>query len=283
MCVLVKGKKKVIKRNDVPYTRMVEHYGEFPAVMIAPGDMELIGGGSEERRRWLDGTISLEDREYLYYLMRYEKALQQRNAELRKMDEQPNRQLLQVYDQMLLPLAEQIHARRKVFIEAFLPYFNRFHAYIAEGQEEVRLEYQSSLHTQSLAELLESNFRKDLALQRTTSGIHRDDIEFYIGGSSLKRFGSQGQQKTFLLALKLAQHQYIKEKKGFAPLLLLDDVCERLDEKRLSLLFRLIQNGGFGQVFVTDSSMARISNLLQGFAEYRIFEIEKGKVITDEV
>lgn len=284
LCVLMKGKKKLIKRNDIPYDRMVEHYGEFPAVMVAPADIELITSGSEERRKWLDSTISLIDQEYLFHLMRYEKILQQRNAELRKLaaDSHAQHSLLEVYDQMLVPLGEAIHQRRKDFIEEFLPYFQEYHVILSNGHEDVSLQYVSPLQSTAFEDLLKRSFRKDLVLQRTSAGVHKDDLEFLLFGQPLKRFGSQGQQKTFLLALKLAQFRFIRQVKGLTPLLLLDDVCERLDEERLHILFRLISNEEFGQVFVTDSSLPRLQQFLNDVdKECRFFVIENGTVIEE--
>lgn len=285
LCVLVRGRRKVIKRNDTPYKRLLEHYGEFPAVMVSPGDMELINGGSEERRRWLDSTISLHDRDYLLALMQYEKILEQRNAEIRRHETLSLSEygMLEVYDSMLTEPAQQVFEKRQAFIRDFQPWFDRFHKSICGEREQVSLRYESQLRNGYIADLLPAGLRKDMALQRTTSGVHRDDLVFEIGGNALKKFGSQGQQKTFLLALKLAQHQYTKAKKGFAPLLLLDDVCERLDEVRLETLFSLIAGADFGQVFVSDSSIQRIRHYLRHYSqeETKMFQVENGK--TDEI
>lgn len=280
LCALMRGKKKGIKRNDIAYEKLVHHYGEFPAVIVAPDDIELIMGGSEERRRWLDSTLSLLDRDYLLSLMRYEKVLQQRNAELKNLNQQesPQKSLLEVYDAMLVPLAEEIYRKRKAFMQDFLPFFDQIHKYISQENEVVQLVYESDLHQQTLAELLDKNFRREVYLQRTGSGTHKDDLVFLLNDTPLKKFGSQGQQKTFLLSLKMAQYQYVAERKGFPPLLLLDDVCERLDEQRLQTLFTLIQQPGFGQVFVTDSSLTRLQNFLgAGNQNVRYFVVDKGK------
>jgi DNA replication and repair protein RecF len=280
LCVLMRGRRKVIKRNDTPYKRLIEHYGEFPAVMVSPGDVDLIMGGSEERRRWIDSTISMHDRDYLLALIQYEKVLEQRNAEIRRYEDiSPSKYgLLEVYDSMLIEPAEEIYEKRKSFFKEFQPWFERFHKLISQEREQVSLRYESQLSQNTISELLPAGLRKDVALQRTTAGIHKDDLTFEIEGSPLKKFGSQGQQKTFLLALKLAQHQYTKAMKGFAPLLLLDDVCERLDEARLETLFSLIAQSDFGQVFVTDSSVQRIGRYLRHYnpEETKVFEVEKG-------
>lgn len=282
LCVLIKGRKKVIKRNDEPYTRLIDHYGEFPVVMVAPGDIELIQGGSEERRKWLDSVISSVNHDYLLNLLKYDKILQQRNAELRKMetgDSKPSLDLIKVYDSMIIPVAEDIFKTRTGFIADYMPYFETFYHQISGKNEEISLTYLSELQKNNLGLLLAGSIQKDLLLQRTNVGTHKDDLDFQIHGKPLKKFGSQGQQKTFLLALKLAQLQFIKTIKGQTPILLLDDVCERLDEHRLSILFRLIQEKeGSGQVFVTDTSAERVSGFMEKDTEMKIFKVEKGKL-----
>jgi DNA replication and repair protein RecF len=284
LCVLIKGRRKVIKRNDEAYAKLVDHYGAYPVVMVAPADLDLISGGSEERRKWLDSTISWIDHGYLQNLLKYDKILQQRNSVIRNAESSGNEdyeKLLKVYDEMMIPLANEIHSRRGDFIEEFLPYFSEYHKLICGENESVSLKYQSEMLHGQLEVLLANSRKKDLALLRTTSGPHRDDLEFMIGENALKRFGSQGQQKTFLLALKLAQHQYLKSKKGKTPILLLDDVSERLDEQRLSVLFRLIQQKDkFGQVFVTDTSEARLQSFLGNTAGTKVFRVENGKITT---
>src|SRR6185437_5091493 len=255
LCVLVRGRKKVIKHNHEPYTRMIDHYGVFPVVMVAPGDMELITGGSEERRKWLDSAISLLNGLYLVQLIKYDKLLQQRNAELRKIASENGNQptgLIKTYDSMMAPVANDIHEIRKKFCEDFLPFFEDYYRRISQNNEEVSFQYLSELNKGSFEQLIEHSIRKDLVLQRTNTGPHRDDLEFMIGGKPLRKFWSQGQQKTFLLALKLAERQFIKYVSGKMALLLLDDVCERLDGNRLRMLFNLVQESGLeGQVFLT--------------------------------
>jgi DNA replication and repair protein RecF len=281
MCVLMKGKRKVIKRNDTPYSRMIEHYGEFPVVMVAPVDMELILGGSEERRKWLDSTIAMANHDYLLTLVRYEKLLDQRNAELRRLAGSPMGEypLLDTFDEMLAPLGEEIVRTRREFLEGFMPYFRNYHTVLSKGYEEVGIQYLSKLLEHPFAELLKSNIRRDIYLERTGSGPHKDDLEFVISGYPLKRYGSQGQQKTFLLALKLSQYSFMQQVKGMDPLLLLDDISERLDEERLGILFQLLNEESIGQVFVTDSSAERVKRLLgEGSREARYFMIEKGEV-----
>jgi DNA replication and repair protein RecF len=279
MCALVKGRRKVIKRNDIPYSRILDHYGQFPVVVVAPVDMELISGGSEERRKWLDSAIAMTDHDYLLSLVTYEKLLAQRNATLRKMaQEGGNSQLIEVYDQMIVPHGEEIVRKRETFMEVFNPVFNELHQTLSNGYEDASIGYESRVRGNSFAQLLRQSLRKDIVLERTTIGPHKDDLEFRISEFPLKKFGSQGQQKSFLLALKLAQYQLIRHVKQTEPLLLLDDISERLDEERLKFLFGLLS--GAGQVFVTDASPGRVSQLLEGNpSERRFFVVENGSVI----
>jgi len=285
LCVLIKGRKKVIKRNEEAYSRLIDHYGVFPVVMVAPGDMELITGGSEERRKWLDSAISLLNRDYLVDLLKYDKLLQQRNAELRKQAVEPNKDsadLIRVYDQMMIPVAGKIYEARKEFSRDFQPFFEEYYQNISQKKETVSFQYLSEMHSESLENLFVRSFQKDMILQRTNVGPHRDDLEFLIGGKPLKKFGSQGQQKTFLLALKLAEREFIKSVSGQTALLLLDDVCERLDGHRLEVLFRLIQEKEpSGQVFLTDTSAERVRGYLDAGTEVQLYHVEKGKLIKD--
>jgi len=282
LCVLVKGRKKVIKRNDEPYARLIDHYGVFPVVMVAPGDMDLITGGSEERRKWLDSAISLLNKDYLVQLIRYDKILQQRNAELRRIASENGNQLselIKTYDSMLAPIAEDIHSTRVKFCLDFLPFFEDYYHRISQKNEEVSFQYLSAMQGGNYPQLLEHSVKKDLILQRTNVGPHRDDLDFLIGDKPLRKFGSQGQQKTFLLALKLAERQFIKSETGQMALLLLDDVCERLDGHRLSILFRLIQESGSeGQVFLTDTSAERVKGYVGENAMVQSFKVEKGNL-----
>ncbi len=282
LCVLIKGRKKVIKCNDEAYTRLIDHYGVFPVVMVAPGDMELITGGSEERRKWLDSAISLLNNQYLIQLIKYDKILQQRNAELRKIASENGNQpseLIGTYNAMMAPIAEDIHNTRKKFCQDFQPFFADYYHRISLKNEEVSFQYLSAMEGGNYAQMLEHSIKKDLILQRTNVGPHRDDLDFQIGGKPLRKFGSQGQQKTFLLALKLAERQFIKSETGQTALLLLDDVCERLDGHRLGILFRLIVEGDAdGQVFLTDTSAERVKTYIGENASVQSFKVEKGKL-----
>ena len=286
LCVLIKGRKKVIKRNDEPYARMIDHYGVFPVVMVAPGDMDLITGGSEERRKWLDSAISLLNNHYLVQLVKYDKVLQQRNAELRKIASENGNQpseLIRTYDSMMAPIAEDIHDTRKKFCQDFMPFFEDYYHRISQNNEEVSFQYLSEMNHENFTQLLGNSIKKDLVLQRTNVGPHRDDLEFLIAGKPLRKFGSQGQQKTFLLALKLAERQFIKSVSGQMALLLLDDVCERLDGQRLGILFSLIQeNGAEGQVFLTDTSLERVRSYVAETGVMQSFKVKNGKLRKEE-
>lgn len=277
----VRGRKKVIKKNQVAVPRMTEHYGRYPVVMVTPYDVDLITGGSETRRKFMDAAISQDDKAYMQLLSQYERALQQRNALLKDAEEigRLNRELLGIYDQKLHETGSLIYEVRSRFIAEFLPYFREYVKAITQGREDVSLTYQSRLHEMPLLERLKKNLQRDLALQRTSSGIHKDDLEFTIGDHPLKKFGSQGQQKSYLLALKLAEFSYIKDRKGFPPLLLLDDLFDRLDRHRVRQLISLLFHLDYGQVFITDTSLARVEEYILPVAkEVDLYHVVKGSV-----
>ncbi len=280
-CSYVAGRKKTIKKNNVNYDKMANHIGHFPNVIITPYDVKLINEGSEERRRFMDRIICQMDREYLANISQYQRSLNQRNAQLKAMAESGShdQSLLKVYNEQLIRLAEAIHQRRALFINRFNPIFNQYYAWLSGEQEEVSLAFTSHLNENDLASLLDRHFEKDLSLQRTTSGIHRDDLEFTIFGRPLKRFGSQGQQKSYLIALKLAQYELIKQHSGKPPLLLLDDIYDRLDDDRVARLIQTITQENFSQVFITDTSRERLEQVLEPYGKnLGIFEIENGNL-----
>ena len=284
-CSFVEGKKKVIKKNQVNYDKLANHIGQFPNVIITPYDVKLINEGSEERRRFLDRIISQLDPTYLANISQYQRYLNQRNAQLKSMAEsgQKDPGLLAVYDNQLTQLANAIHERRGAFLEHFNPLFNQYYAWLAGNQEEVSLAYNSQLNNEDLPSLLSQRFERDLSLQRTTAGIHRDDLEFTIFTRPLKRFGSQGQQKSYLIALKLAQYEVIKQTSGTPPILLLDDIYDRLDDNRVARLIQTITEEDFSQVFITDTSYDRLANVLASYADkLGIFEVENGGIKNPE-
>lgn len=278
-------KKKVLTRNEVPYKTLAEHIGLFPVIMFTPDDTLLAKEGSEERRRFLDTVLCQIDRPYLQNLSQYNKILQQRNALLKKWgdteggDFAETAVLLEVYDAQLVPLAAYIYAQRQAFITELSPVFNAFYAKISGAEEPVQLVYASPLHDQTMAALLVKNRDKDRILQRTSGGIHRDDLVFEMHDRSLKRFGSQGQLKSFVLSLKLAQYALLKAQNAVPPILLLDDIFDKLDEKRVENLLDLLVSERFGQIFITDTHPERMAQVLQTLAaDARLFTVSRGTV-----
>lgn len=264
-CSYMPGKKKVIKQNGIAYNKITDHIGQFPNVIITPYDVKLINEGSEERRRFLDSIISQIDKTYLHNITQYQRYLNQRNARLKEMADGGyfDSTLLEVYDDALSPLADAIYNRRKQFIASYNPVFSRYYSWLSREQESVALTYESPVAETSLANLLKQNIEKDKTLQRTSTGIHRDDLSFTLFGRSLKRFGSQGQQKSYLIALKLAQYEMLQKAKGEAPILLLDDIYDRLDDQRVARLMEVITQPPFSQVFLTDTTYERFQELFE--------------------
>lgn len=258
-----KGQKKIVKRNQKEYEKLSDHIGLFPLVMISPTDSYLITEGSDERRRFLDSIISQYDKVYLEKLILYNKVLSQRNALLKNFYEQRlfDPETLEIWNQQLIPYGNYIFEKRTEFVKRFLPIFNHYYEFISSNSENVSIEYDSQLNNSSFSDLLNDNIQRDKAAQYTTVGVHKDDLIFTLNNFPLKKFGSQGQQKTFLLALKLAQFDFLKEKTQTIPLLLLDDIYEKLDESRVTRLMELVSNNQFGQIFITDTHKERIENV----------------------
>ncbi len=278
---LKKGQKKQLKRNKKTYEKLADHIGLIPLVMISPSDSMLILEGSETRRKFLDLIISQFDRSYLDNLIQYNRALSQRNRllkkfmEIRKFDETS----LEIWDDQLIKYGKPIFDSRKSFIDAFLPLFQKLYKYISEENETVQLIYESQLESGSFEALLKSNRDRDRRLTYSSAGVHKDDLNFVIGGKPLKKFGSQGQQKTFLLALKLAQAEYLKERKKIAPILLLDDIYDKLDGNRIKKLMNFLQKEWFGQVFITDTHLERLPKLFKQWkTDYKVFNVNNGEV-----
>ena len=275
-------RKKVFERNDVPYSVLSDHIGFLPVVMIAPDDTELVKEGSEGRRRFLDNTLSQLDNNYLTNLIYYNRILEQRNSLLKKsLDEGVNKELdnlLTIYDSQLLPSAAYIFKKRKQFIQDFEPVFNEIYQKIADLRETVMIEYESQLNSENRDKDLWTNSReKDKILQRTTIGIHRDDLVFGMGDKSVKKFGSQGQLKSFVIALKLAQYEILRGVKTESPILLLDDIFDKLDENRVRNLLQLILNQSFGQIFITDTHEVRMNAILESSdTDFKVFFIDNG-------
>lgn len=274
-------RKKSILRNDIAYKKLSEHIGLLPLVFVAPDDMQLIKGSSEGRRKLMDGTLSQLNQSYLNALIRYNKILQQRNSLLKQFHERRNFNptLLETYDQQLIPLANHIHENRVAQTALLLPLLQEYYERISAGKEEVNCRYKSALNKQTFADLLRKNLPYDRAAQRTTEGIHRDDWVFEINGFPLKKYGSQGQQKSFLIALKLAIYQLIRRHKNMLPILLLDDIFDKLDEMRTTQLIETVMGEQFGQIFISDTQLERMRQIFDNFeVNPKIFKIEDGTV-----
>lgn len=274
---LKKSQKKIIKRNSKAYERFSDHIGFIPLVIISPADRDLIIEGSETRRKFIDSVISQGDKNYLNQLINYNKILQQRNALLKyfALNNTFNAQTLEVYNDQLHTYGSEIFAIRKAFLETFIPIFKTRYNAISNHQEPVHLTYKSDLFENDLKSLLKINLNKDKALQYTSVGIHKDDLSFEIDDFPIKRFGSQGQQKSFLIALKLAQFDFIKQKSGVSPILLLDDIFDKLDENRVAQIIGLVNNENFGQLFISDTHADRTEAIIkQVHQSYKIFKLK---------
>lgn len=276
-CGLKQGQKKIFKRNQKEYNRLAEHIGLLPVVMVAPVDQELITGGSEERRKFMDSIICQYDKVYLDDLSSYQKILQHRNALLKQMSRtnSVDDSSLQVWDEQLVSYAIKIYAVRQRFVNDFAPLFNRLYQTISGSAEEVNLTYDSHLLEDNFAAQLQLAFSRDRLLQYTSVGVHKDDLILTINNHPAKRFGSQGQQKSLVVALKLAQFELLKKTRGLNPILLLDDIFDKLDETRVSKLMELVSNHTFGQLFITDTNAERVLNVFNGIGtEIRNFTLK---------
>ncbi len=281
------GQKKIITHNKQPYDRLADHIGRYPAVLISPYDTDLIRQGSEERRRYFDSLQSQLDHDFLELLIQYNSLLRQRNATLKQGSGSHgfDTLYLQALDDQLAPLGESLSELRFAFLTEFLPVFQRHYEQLAEGREQVVVEYKSHLPGQNFRHLLLANERRDLALQRSTTGPHRDDFVFLMDGLPVKSFASQGQQKSFVIALKLAQFELLASRPVLTgtsiakPLLLLDDIFDRLDDKRIARLLQLVADHTFGQVFLTDTNLQRTDQALANIeGDIRRFHVQAGMV-----
>lgn len=276
ICSLKRGQKKVLKRNGKSYEKFSEHIGQLPLVIISPADRDLVTEGSDTRRKFMDGVISQQNKSYLKDLISYNKVLSQRNALLKYFA--ANRTFdalnLNVYDEQLSEYGARIYEVRKLFLAEFIPIFNEKYQVISGNKEIVNLKYKSQLHDFSMQALLKNSLEKDKIIQYTTSGIHKDDLSFEIDTYAIKKFGSQGQQKSYLIALKLAQFEFIKQQSKVTPILLLDDIFDKLDESRVSQIIALVSKDTFGQIFITDTHAERTENILkQSNNPYQIFNL----------
>ena len=280
-CVQKRDAKKSFKHNKKEYERLSDHIGKYPLVMVSPYDRDLINDGSEQRRRFIDMVISQFDALYLETLIKYNKVLAQRNEQLKRFQVSRtfDRELLQIWEQQQVDCAETIFTKRKEFLGDFLPIFQRFHDVVSDGGEKVDIEYCSSLSAKSLVLQLEETLMRDRESGYTGVGIHKDDLMFSIDGHPLKKFGSQGQQKSFVVALRLAQFEYSYHRMGYKPILLFDDIFDKLDDRRVAKLVHLVGDDHFGQVFITDTQRSRVEYLFENTSiQHRIFEVTKGTI-----
>ncbi len=281
-CGIQRNKRKQFRRNKKDYKKLSEHIGLIPLVMISPSDSGLILDGGEERRKFINSVIAQFDRNYLESLIQYNHALVQRNKLLKEIDNSQNfdRDYLMVWDEQLISYGQKIFESRKDFIEKLLPVFSKFYSTISGEKEEVELSYDSQLFSMDMRGLLKESLRKDLILQYTTSGIHKDDLEMKLAGFSLKKTGSQGQQKTFVVALKLAKFDFIKNVCKMNPILLLDDIFDKFDHSRVEQIIRLVAENKFGQIFITDTSISHLKGILDEInIDHKVFEIDDNQSI----
>jgi len=277
LCSLKKGQKKILKRNNKNYERFSDHFGFIPLVIISPSDSDLIIEGSETRRKFLDSVISQMNSNYLQLLIQHQKLITQRNALLKSFvsNNYFDRDTLEIYNEQIETIAQPIYETRRDFLHEFIPIFNQYHQLITGNKDDVHLLYESQLEHHSMRELFDQHIQKDRALQYTSVGIHKDDLVFLLKGSPIKKFGSQGQQKSFLIALKLAQFDFLKKQHNIAPILLFDDIFDKLDELRVRQILELVNLDTFGQMFITDTHLDRTESLLNSInQDFKIFTIE---------
>ena len=276
VCSLKKGQKKILKRNGKQYDKFSEHLGFIPLVIISPADRDLIVEGSETRRKFVDSVISQLDSNYLYQLIQYQKILNQRNALLKyfALNQVFEIDTLSIYNEQLNGLGQTIFEKRKAFLADFVPIFNKHHQAITGSEETVQLVYESQLFEKELLLLLQENINKDRVLHYTSVGIHKDDLSFEIDNYPIKKFGSQGQQKSFLIALKLAQFEFVKKQSGENPILLFDDIFDKLDETRVGKIIEMVNNSDFGQLFISDTHPERTEAIIKSTHQsYKIFNL----------
>lgn len=278
-CGLKRRQKKQFKRDKKEYDKLSEHIGEIPLVMISPADIDIIQGGSEERRKFIDIAISQFDKEYMQALIRYNKALQQRNALLKMDDNLIDDTLLQIWEEQMVEAGEQIHSKRKQFIDKFTPIFNDFYQLVSTSNENVSFEYVSQLSDDSFASKLIENRRREMAIGHTTVGVHRDELEMLLDGYPIKKVGSQGQNKTYFVALKLAQFDYLRTTGNATPILLLDDIFDRLDANRVEEIVKLVSGNNFGQIFISDTNRESFDMVLErAGSDYHIYSVADGEI-----
>ena len=278
-CGMKRRQKKQFKRNKKEYTRLSDHIGFIPLVMVSPSDAELISGGSEERRRFMDVVISQYDKEYLEALIRYNKALLQLNT-LLKSEQSFDEELMEVWEEMMAASGEVVYRKRCAFIEEFIPIFQAFYSQISQHKETVDLVYESHAKQGNLAQLLKDSRQRDQIMGYSLKGIHKDDLLMQLGDYPIKKEGSQGQNKTYLIALKLAQFDFLRRTGSHTtPLLLLDDIFDKLDASRVEQIVKLVSGDKFGQIFITDTNRDHLDQIMQKIeGEYKVFSVEDGAI-----
>lgn len=278
-CGMKRRQKKQFKRNKKEYSRLSDHIGFIPLVMVSPSDAELISGGSEERRRFMDIVISQYDKEYLETLIRYNKALQQRNT-LLKAESNPDEELILVWEEMMAATGEVVYRKRCEFINEFIPTFQSFYSQISQDKELVSLSYESHASQGNLLDQLKENRLRERIVGYSLKGIHKDDLIMLLGDYPIKREGSQGQNKTYLIALKLAQFDFLRRTgSNTTPLLLLDDIFDKLDASRVEQIVKLVSGDKFGQIFITDTNRDHLDKIMKKIeGDYKVFSVENGVI-----
>lgn len=277
-CGMKRRVKKQFKRNKKEYERLSDHIGFLPLVMVSPADSELIAGGSDERRKLMDVVISQYDKEYLEALIRYNKALAQRNT-LLKSEAPVEEELFLVWEEMMAQAGEVVFRKREAFIREFIPIFQSFYSFISQDKEQVGLSYESHAQTASLLEVLKESRSRDRIVGYSLRGVHKDELNMLLGNFPIKREGSQGQNKTYLVALKLAQFDFLKRTGSAVPLLLLDDIFDKLDASRVEQIVKLVAGDRFGQIFITDTNREHLDTILQrNGSNYKMFRVERGAI-----
>ena len=278
-CGIKRGTKKHFKRNKKEYKRLSQHIGLIPLILVSPSDVSLIEGGSEERRKLMDVVISQYDHSYIEALANYNKALQQRNA-LLKMEAEPDPMLMELWEQQMAQNGEILFAKRQAFVCELVPIFQQIYQHISGNQEKVDLQYSSHCTRGPLLEVIQRDRFKDRAVGYSLHGVHRDDLEFLLGDYQMKREGSQGQNKTFVIALKLAQFSFLQRTvSNTTPLLLLDDIFDKLDAQRVEAIVQLVSGDNFGQIFITDTNRDHLDQILRRLnGDYKLFYVENGEI-----
>jgi DNA replication and repair protein RecF len=278
-CGVKRNSKKSFKYNSKEYRKLSEHIGVIPLVFITPSDTSLINDGSEDRRKFLNSVISQTDRQYLDALIRYTNVLMNRNKTLKHKVSEIDFSFIDILNEQMSIYGQMIYDKRKTMLESFLPVFQEIYDAVSGGKDIVGLSYRSDLDKGNLKSLLDANLERDCALQHTSVGVHRDDLIMKINGRTLKNSGSQGQQKTYLIAMMMTQFHIIKQHAGIAPILLLDDIFDKLDVERVERLVSFVTGAGFGQIFLTDSNKSRLDTLLKKTdADYKLFKMTAGNV-----